>query len=177
MSIVHNTSGVGFAAETLIQMADGRNKMIFDLQRGDSVWTPAGAATVRAVVLCRSTNRSQPMSMVNQLVVTPYHPIKYNGVWRFPADVVGYSDKLIQILYNLVLDSGHVVRADGVEAVTLGHGFTEDIVHHPYFGTEDVISDLMRLPGWSCGRPSFTNLTTIRDPVSNEIVGWREDLP
>lgn len=168
------SSGGCFAPETLIQMADGRNKLIFELRRGDNVWTPAGAAMVRALVVCKTAKRAQPMSMLNHLVITPYHPIKFNGVWRFPADVCGYTDRLIQTVYNLVLDRGHIVRADGIEAVTLGHGFTENIVRHEYFGTERVIDDLMKLPGWIDGRPTFNNLTTIRDPTTNIIVGWLE---
>lgn len=56
-------------------------------------------------------------------------------------------------VFNLVLDRGHIVVVDGVEAVTLGHGFVHDaVVAHPYFGTEAVLRDLQAAPGWDHGR-------------------------
>jgi hypothetical protein len=33
---------------------------------------------------------------------------------------------------------------NGVECVTLGHGFTDnDVIAHPYFGTQKIIDDLV----------------------------------
>jgi hypothetical protein len=178
MAVFHNASGGCFAPETLIQMADGSNKMITAIRRGDRVWTPSGSATVRALVICGSKNRAQPMTMLKSLVITPWHPVRAKNTteWKFPADLAGYVDRLISTVYNLVLDSGHIVNADGWEALTLGHGFSEPVAAHEYFGTERVIADLMHQPGWDDGMPKYCNLTTVRDVVTNNIVGWVDDI-
>jgi hypothetical protein len=204
MAHFHNASAGCFAPETLIRCADGTSKMITDLKRGDQVWTPSGPATIRAVVVCGSSKRAQPMTMLEGLVVTPWHPVRrhsptnrvsesvsadtdshpvrrraphgVSGTWQFPADIAGYSDRLIPTVYNLVLDSGHVVLADGWEAITLAHGFEEPVAKHEFFGTDRVIQDLMKQPGWDEGRPVYKNLTTIRDAVTGTIIGWKDDV-
>ena len=48
-------------------------------------------------------------------------------------------------IYNFVLDQGHTVLVNGVECVTLGHKFRDDIVRHSYYGTDRVIHDLVVL--------------------------------
>lgn len=176
MSVFHNASGGCFAPETLIRRSDDRYAVITDLKRGDSVWTPSGPATVLAVVVCGSKTRAQPMTMLDSLVITPYHPVRRHNGWQFPADIAGYCDRLISTVYNLVLDSGHIVLADGWEALTLGHGFNEPVAAHSYFGTQRVIDDLKKQPGWADGRPTYKNLKAVKDPDSGIITGWIDDI-
>jgi hypothetical protein len=173
----HNPSGGCFAGTCQVKMASGRSKAIKDVEPGEGVWTPMGPATVTALVTCGSKARSQPMVQLDRLCITPWHPIinptvNGNKAWVFPADLVPLQDRLIDTVYNLVLDSGHVVDVEGYECVTLGHGFQAPVVKHEFFGTEAVINDLKKLPGWSVGRPTFKNLVTMRDDASGLIVGW-----
>lgn len=58
-------------------------------------------------------------------------------------------------VYSLVLREEHTVVIGGVECVTLAHGLQEDVVRHAYLGTERVLHDLMRLPGWQVGLIEF----------------------
>lgn len=173
----HNPSGGCFAGTCQVKMASGRSKAIKDVEPGEGVWTPMGPATVTALVTCGSKARSQPMVQLDRLCITPWHPIinptiKGNKAWVFPADLVPLQDRLIDTVYNLVLDSGHVVDVEGYECVTLGHCFQDPGVKHDFFGTQAVISDLKKLPGWSDGRPTFKNLVTMREEASGLIVGW-----
>ena len=48
-------------------------------------------------------------------------------------------------VYNFALDQGHTVAVNGVECVTLAHGFQEDVVRHAYYGSDRVLADLHRL--------------------------------
>ena len=171
MSIFHNASAGCFAPDTFIRMADGTEKSIDQVCRGDTVWTPTGGAIVLAHVTCGSYKRSQPMSKVGDLNITPWHPVLVEGVWRFPADLVGYTDRLVSTVYNLVLESGHIVEANGVQAVTLAHGFKGPVIEHPFFGTDAVLRDLERAFGWYMGSPSFRNLVAIRNEAGI-ICGW-----
>jgi hypothetical protein len=79
-------------------------------------------------------------------------------------------------VYNLVLDSGHIVLADGWQALTLGHGFGEPVASHAYFGTQRVIDDLKKQPGWEEGMPRYRNLVATHDPASGLINGWIDDI-
>ncbi len=176
MSVFHNASSGCFAPNTGILLADGTRKTIDSLVRGDSVWTPSGPASVTAVVSCGTIKRTQPMSIVSGLCITPWHPIRIGGVWNFPADIVGYADRIMPAVFNLILSSGHIVDADGIEACTLGHGFTEDVVKHEFFGSQKVIDDIAKQPGWLDGAPVFVNLATRRDPDSGMICGWYDDI-
>lgn len=176
MSIFHNASGGCFAPESRIRLSDGSHRSIQSLNPGDIVWTPDGNAIIQAIVKCGTKNRSQPMTQLGALSITPWHPVRVGGVWKFPTELAGYNDRLMPNVYNLVLDRGHVVSVEGWECVTLGHGFNDPIVKHPFFGTQRVIEDLKRTNGWAEGRPSYVNLVATRDPVTNMIDGWIDVL-
>jgi Mg-chelatase subunit ChlD len=177
MAQFHNASAGCFAAETLIRLADGSQQRIAALAPGMRVATPTGPATIRALVTCGTQQRAQPMTQIGYLLITPWHPIRIDGVWQFPADVGGFRDRLVQVVYNLVLDRGHIVYADGYEACTLAHGFNDSpVIQHDFFGTERVLMDLAQVPGWANGRPTFQNLVAIRDEATGVICGWR-DMP
>jgi hypothetical protein len=175
MAVFHNASAGCFAPETVIRLADGSQRMIRDLAPGLQVATPAGPATIRALVTCGTQRRSQPMTQLGELHITPWHPVRINGEWRFPADLAGFRERLLPVVYNLVLDTGHIVYANGYEACTLAHGFNDSpVIQHDFFGTERVLMDLAQLGGWANGRPTFQNLVALRDPVSGVICAWRD---
>ena len=178
MATFHNASGGCFAGHCRIKMLNGSHKPIKDIAPGEAVWTPMGPAQVTALVTCGSKLRSQPMVQLDNLCITPWHPIVRKDalpsqtVWVFPADLTPYQDRLIDTVYNLVLTDGHVVECEGYECVTLGHNFQAPVVAHEFFGSGAVVKDLMKLPGWSTGRPTFVNLTTVRDEATGMICGW-----
>ena len=178
MSVFHNASAGCFAPETLVRMADGTHKMITELKRGDVVFTPDGSANVVALVVCGSFNRTQPMTTLGSLVITPWHPVRrnYGAPWMYPADIAGYHDRMMSTVYNLVLDNHHVVVADGYHALTLGHNINEPVAEHPYFGSELVLADLKKQPGWTEGRPTYRNLVATRDEATGLINGWKDDV-
>ena len=175
MAIFHNASGGCFAPTSRVLMADGSRKEIQSLMAGEIVLTPWGPTPITAVVVCGSKKSSQPMSQIDTLCITPWHPILLNGKWRFPASIAMYASRLMSTVYNLVLPKGHVVNVDGYECVTLGHGFTEPVVAHPFFGTEKVINDLKETRGWAEGRPTFVNLVATRNTETGMIDRWFDD--
>ena len=172
MATFHNPSGGCFAPDSLVLMSDGKRKAIKTITAGEEVMVRGSPVPITAVVVCGSALRSQPMCQLGSLCITPWHPILKDGVWIFPADVVPYADRLISTVYNFVLPSGHIVDVDGIECCTLGHGFTESKVAHAFFGTHAVIESLTRTAGWSTGRPTFANLTTVRDKNTGMIMDW-----
>lgn len=171
----NNPSGGCFHGDCKVLMADGSRKAIKDVTPLlDRVWTPTGPAVVTALVTCNSDPKSQPMSMINGLSITPWHPILVKNVWRFPADLYFYTERMLQTVYNFVLETGHIVDVEGIQACTLAHGITGPVIGHDFFGTQAVVEDLKKVAGWDEGRPTFTKLVAVKDPVTNMIVGWKD---
>ena len=164
-------SGGCFASYSQILMADGTRKVIHDINPGDLVWTPTGSASVKALVTIGHKATSLMMCQVGNTTLTPYHPIrKEDGTWVLPKDLVEEIALPISTIYNLVLSSGHIIDVDGNKCCTLAHGLQGPVIEHPFFGTEAVIDDLKLCPGWSVGRPAYTNLEVVRQ--DGVIVHW-----
>ena len=53
---------------------------------------------------------------------------------------------------TLVLDDYHIGFINGYQCIMLGHGFTNGILDHPYYGTNRVIDDLKENYGWHTGK-------------------------
>lgn len=176
MASWHNQSGGCFNGDCMIRMGDDTYKLIKHVIADEEVWTPAGPVPITAVVVCGTQMPSQPMSQVGRLSITPWHPIRKDNEWVFPAALAPYTSRPVKTVYNFVLPSIHIVDVEGIECCTLGHGYYGPVIGHPFFGTERVIDCLKALPGWSVGRPEFTNLVAIRDSESGLIVSW-EDQP
>lgn len=174
----NNADGGCFGAGTQVLMAadkeeaegeqEGRYQRIESLRKGDLVSTPEGPALV--VCLIKYSGVRTVRLPGSSLVITPWHPVKMSeeGPWEFPADILAERmveegrivpkdvstlfESMDSCVFNLVLESGHAVTVDGgVRAVTLGHGMKGEVVAHPYWGTREVIEDLMQQPGFECG--------------------------
>ncbi len=173
MSVFHNASSGCFHGDNDIRMADGSTKKIKDVKVGDMVATPgASGARVRYTVECRQHARSQPMTQHGALSITPWHPIRIGGEWKFPAEVAGYSSRPVNVVHNFVLERDHIVIVGDVECCTLGHGLKGAVIEHSYFG-DAVLKDLcIKAGGAETGHVVFENLKTVRHPVTDMIMGW-----
>ena len=176
MAVFNNASGGCFVGTCRIRMADGQRRQIIDLKVGELVWTPVGGARVKALVKMGSKKTSQLICKIGDLELTPWHPIRVNGVWVHPASLVPKFERPVSVVYNLVLDYDHIVDIEGTECITLGHGFTEPVAEHPFFGSMERITAALRLqPGWDTGYPVYKNLVAVNDPHTGLITGWRDE--
>jgi len=180
-SAFNNSSGSCFEGATLVQMADTTSKMIRDIRPGESVYTPTGPARVVFLATFHTSNPSQPLvQFTRDTGVTPWHPCRevYSegvyGPWLFPADMQQFSARPLKTVYNLVLDSGHIIQSGTYQFVTLGHGFQEAPLKHDFFGTDACINALERRPGAAQGLPVYQDCESIKDPESGLIVGWED---
>ena len=172
MASWHNQSGGCFHGDCRIRMKDGSLRKISELQAGEYVATPEGYYPVVAVVVCGSQLPSQPMVQLENLSITPWHPIRIAGEWKFPADLAPYTSRPVKTVYNLVLPAVHIVYVEGYQCCTLGHGYTGPVIEHPFFGTDCVLQSLRKVQGWEEGRPTFVNLKAVRNPVEGHICDW-----
>ena len=166
-------SGGCFHPENQVVMADGSSKQSQSLNPGDQVWTNLGPASVVALVTVgHGSATSVMMSKVGDCILTPYHPYLDEVLhWVLGADTVGQESYPTGTVYNLVLDKGHVIKTPGgIRACTLAHGFTENVIAHPFFGTQAVIEDLKKCSGWSEGCPVYKDLQVRRE--NGVIVEW-----
>jgi hypothetical protein len=129
------------------------------------------------------------------LLITPYHPIRVNGVWRFPVDLGNAHVVKCDAVYSYVLTSSnttshaneenhsHKSRPTnmiicGVDCISLAHGIMNDeVASHDFFGTEKVV-DALKNVGCSISAESHTsNYVTLneynycRDATSKLICG------
>jgi len=93
------------------------------------------------------------MCRIGELKVTPWHPIRVEGKWVFPADVVEAQLEECDAVYTVLLEAGavtdaHALEVEGVTAVTLGHGLVgskeADARAHPFFGSYTKVLDSLR---------------------------------
>ena len=88
------------------------------------------------------------------LKITPYHPILKNNKWVFP---INHPNKFItkvmdcDYIYTFVTENRKPIIVNGNIYTTLGHNIEAEIVSHPYFGTNKVIDDLIKVDGWDYG--------------------------
>ena len=162
MSMYNNRSNPCFAGECAVLMADGSLKTVASIAKGDEIQTPGNkSARVRCVVKTHTKNGRCELVELEQeggaaetrkgLLVTPWHPVRIDGKWQFPANIVAPQQRDCEAVYSFVLDAEHCMIIDGVECVTLGHNLTGDVVGHPYFGSQSVVEDLSKAEGWECG--------------------------
>lgn len=150
-------------------------KRIQDLRRGDRVLLPdGGSAVVRCLVknVCKGGVADLVQLKNGGALITPYHPVlDEKARWRFPCDLAPMQkDVSCEAVYNVVLESGHIILINGTPCCTLGHGFVDnDVIAHGYFGTEAVVKDLAKLPGWEDGLIVSRSYSEVRDEVTGMV--------
>jgi len=173
MQVFYNQYGGCFAGSCLVTMANGNTKLVQDIRKDDEVMGPDGRAVKVSCVIRTLCGNKKPhmVQFEDGLVITPYHPIRMNGRFLFPCSVEEAQEYDCSTIYNFVLDTQHIMKINGIECVTLAHGFQEDVVRHPYFGTTAIINDLQVLHGWEDGLVELTGDYVRRDPKTGLVMG------
>ena len=174
-----NTNTPCFTGNCLVAMADGSDRFIKDLKKGDYVCAlsnPANRNNVLVfprVVAILQTNIiggvTDLVTLDNGLKITPWHPVLSSREWKFPSDINKSCKTFCDAVYTIVLDGYHTCMINKMWCITLGHGYTHGILKHDYYGTSQVINDLMKLPGWSEGRVIIDNNYIVRDSAGNVV--------
>ena len=114
----------------------------------------------------------------SRLALTPTHPLRIQGSFVRPCDLsfpmnddlAAYhtempSSLVVDRVFNVVLQDSHVLLCiNGMEAVTLGHGFMH--AFHPFYSTKQVLTALEQRPGWKEGHV----IVAPHDPLRNQQV-------
>jgi hypothetical protein len=174
MQTYNSSSNPCFHPNSLVKMADGSTVFIKDLKKGSLVKTSDtdknNTAKVLHVVRSTTNGTADFVTISGKLRITPWHPIKQDNNWVFPSNVAATNNYYCNEVYNLVLSNGHTVFVDDVECITLGHGFTGEVIGHDYFGTQRVVDDIKKFEENESGQTVITSNYIKRDKETNLVV-------
>merc|ERR1719433_1544700 len=164
MRSYYSMSNPCFDGRNLVEMADGSKRLVRNLRKGDLVQTPKGKASIRCIIKTVVAPSTELVQLESGLLLTPWHPVKHKGEWTFPATIASITEQKCDAVYSFILDQHHSMIIEGVEAVSLGHNFTDnEVIRHPYFGTQAIINDLSKFQGFEDGLITFKNECLERD--------------
>jgi len=169
MSSYYNRDGGCFSGDSQITLIDSNNneyqQLVSLIKKGDIVKTIAfkndknnmfDNTIVKCVIKLLVPSGTISMCNINDMLITPWHPILYKNKWVFPNYIAPEKNIKLDCVYNIVLESNHTVLINSTPVVTLGHNFINDIVAHPYYGSQKIIQDLSQMDGWDNGFITIT---------------------
>lgn len=151
MSTYHSSGNPCFAETCMVKMEDGSVKQIKDLEPFNVVKTDKGSSKIKCILRFKCTENKIKLSKIDSLLVTPWHPIKYNNEWTFPTNIEKEKLRYCEYIYSFVLENDHIMIIENYECVCLGHDFTGGVIGHEYFGSSKVIEDLKQFEGFNIG--------------------------
>jgi len=177
MAAYNNRYGGCIDGSCQVYLASGETRLICNLKPGDFVESPGGySAEVVCLVrtLCRG-GRAYLVELPGGARLTPYHPVLHDGSWVFPVDIAKVSEHPCDSIYNLVLMGAAAIVVGGVPCIALGHGIEEGAAKHPYFGQQQAIEDVAKIPGFEAGLVQLSPGWEVRDQVTGLVCGMRPD--
>ncbi len=167
MTSYYNPNGSCYDGNGMVMLADNTTIPISKLRKGcmvksKNVFGNEFNDMVLCVVKSKVPMQEISMCMINNLAVTPWHPLFHNDQWVFPINLAPEEDVSLDYIYNVVLESGNTIWVNGLALATLGHNLNEPIVAHPYYGTSKIIDDLKQMNGWEKGEVVLSNPNVTR---------------
>lgn len=156
-------------AESMITTIHGL-KPICEIGCGDTIYNGGIEARVQCMVASKVAGGIIDMCRVGDLYLTPWHPVRWHGRWCYPHDLAPPQPMALTHVYNLVLDTHHIVTANGVDVICLGHGYQESVLAHDFWGTDRVVEKLKRHSGWAQGKCRINYYQAIRDASSGRVI-------
>ena len=171
MSSYYNAGGGCFTGNSKIIIFINDQEVAInmsDLKIDHLVKTPNGYSKIKCIVKNMVSNEGINICNFNSFGITEWHPIKITQ-WIFPNQLVKSEKQYLDIVYNLVLEQDHIVYFGSFEACTLGHMIKDnDIIYHPYYGTNKVIKDLEKIPGYELGEITIKGYNPISSYITIE---------
>ena len=171
-------SGGCFGENSKVRMGDQSLKEIKNIKKGDALYIPTSEKIATVICVIKWENPVPCIKVPGKdLLITPYHPIlNTEDIWTFPINMYDQTSNITYydtVIYNLILDSGHVIEIDGVKACTLAHNmYGNPVIMHRFFSTKKVIKSLQTIDrnGWNNGFVVVHG--TVRDPETNLVINF-----
>lgn len=144
-----NASNGCFSPFCHVKLFDGSIKELNDLDGSEKLhYDGVNYSTIKYIVRYHCKEPID-MAVIDNLIITPWHPIYSHdhNKWMFPNDIGQLNKYNFEYVINIVLNNGYYVIIDETKCVSLGHNLQEFddsniILRHPFFGTDNVISDI-----------------------------------
>ena len=187
---MYNTASGGCCAEgSRVYMNDGTYKAVEDIQKGDEVVTfetfkdekeqyheTYSVSKIECVVKTKCTNGQVTMVQVNNLMITPYHPIidlvNKEKHWIFPISKGSPVNVFCPYMYSFVTENRKSLIVERHVFATYGHHcIDQEVIQHDYFGTEKIINDLKKIPTYDFGLVQLEQGNFTRDYETKRVNG------
>ena len=163
----YNThSGPCFTGDSLVRMANGNNKRVDMIKKGDKVFNMKNNSDeIECVLKTRfDTNMTVLVSLESGWTGTPNHPIKHNGTWIHPKSLKDPKMVECDYVYSFLLKNRGTIWINDIESAAFAHDLHDnDVIEHDYFGTEKVVEDFKKMKGWNSGLIEITPECIKRD--------------
>lgn len=186
MALMHDSGRPCFHGDSGVRLADGSEKRLSDLRRGDLVATGCASRPSAALRCLVSTPCPGGTAQLVHLpgggpLASPWHPVRFDPAssdsapavesWAFPAHLASVSTSPCDTVYSFVLDEGASILINGWRCLAWGHGIVDDpVAAHDFFGTHAVVAALQKLRGWEEGHVELQGVS--RNPVTGLVCGF-----
>ena len=164
MASFYNRDSACIHGLCVVAMKNGHQKLVQDIIKGDEVL----GGTVELVVRTKCINNKMLYyQSPSGLLITGYHPIKYNNNYVFPCNIFEGNIYDSDYMYSFLLKNKNGKRPPTIiinnyECLALAHNITNDpVAQHDFFGTEKIVDDLKRCNNWESGQVTFYAGTNI----------------
>jgi hypothetical protein len=169
-----NVIGVCIHGDGNVKLNNNTFKKIKELKKDDYVECLDKNNTIQyCKILCvviTIVNRPVDMTTINDLIVTPYHPIKINDKWEFPIDVGKSTLMFVDYVYNFIIESSNSIIVNNIPCVSLGHYIDDPKCYHPFFGSNKCIIEIMNSIHYDSGLVTLTENSIVRDKETGLVV-------
>jgi hypothetical protein len=157
----YDRGGGCFGGNSIVHIKGNKFKLVSEIEKGDIL---SNGAKVICVINTIVTSGQKQMVEINGLSITKWHPIIIDNEWIFPVERTHAYLEEINMVYNFVLDSKHIITINDIKCCTLGHNITDNcVISHPYYGTDKIINDLSMMDGWKEGKITINDNQFIRE--------------
>lgn len=149
------------------------------LMKGDKVILEDGSYGTVECLIC---SYADFLFCFGPLSITPYHPIKWNGVWTFPIDhefdegIYSITSHEPMQVYSILLEesNGLGIMINDIPVAPLGHGVIEGVLAHQLFSNHDTICNALELADKKGFENGFVTIKSlIRDEDTGRIKGFK----
>lgn len=168
MRSYYNQNGGCFDGNGIVKMKDGFKK-VCDLIKDDIIISLDEKPAKIICIIKQKINTNKTLmckiesEIYNPLYISEWHPIYINNKWIFPCDNYQSIDIELDYIYNIILESRHVIIINNIPIITLGHNITDnDVLKHDYYGTDKIINDLKLIDNYENGLIVINNPQIIK---------------
>jgi hypothetical protein len=166
----YRTDSGCFDGEGTVLLANNTFMQVKELKKGDKLFNMNNIICIVECVIKQNINAEIDVCSVNDMLISPYHPIFLFNKWVFPATEFKIQKRFITSFYNIVLNNNDTIVINFIPVITLGHNLNTNLVtKHDYFGTSAVRDDLKLVKGYNEGLIDCKTMQTIRCPETNNV--------